>query len=48
MISSFTITAYNFDMCLVSTDAETPVKFHTECDSIGTNLGGSKLRKILW
>ena len=48
MISSATITAYHFDMCLASTDTETPVKFHSAYDSIDTNLGGSKLRKILW
>ena len=48
MISSVKITAYHFDRCLGSTDAETPVKFYSAYDSINTNLGGSKLRKILW
>ena len=48
MIPSVKITAYHFDRCLASTDAGTPVKFHSAYDSINTNLGGSKLRKILW
>ena len=33
------ITAYPFDRCLGSTDAETPVKFHSAYDSINTKLG---------
>ena len=47
-VSSVKITAYHFDKCLGSTDAETPVKFHSAYDSMDTNLGDSKLRKILW